>query len=64
MKDLMKEYDFGPNNAILNSLKGEDFIIGTKAVLLHRVLLYPTVSQISMLAPNANVITAGSRLTT
>jgi len=40
MKDLMKEYDFGPNNAILNSLKGEDFIIGTKSVLLHHVLVY------------------------
>jgi len=26
----MKEYGLGPNNAILNSLKGEDFIIGTK----------------------------------
>ena len=46
----MKEYVLGPDNFILNSLKGEDFIIWTKTILLHRVL-YRTASWISMLAP-------------
>ena len=36
----MKEYGLDPDNFILNSLKGEDFIIGTKTVLLHHVLIY------------------------
>ena len=42
----MKEYGLGPNNAIPNSLKGEDFIIGTKeydscitsSYILHRIV--------------------------
>jgi hypothetical protein len=37
--DVMKEYGLGPNGGILTLLKGEDFFIGTKAVLLHHVLI-------------------------
>ena len=32
-EDLMKEYGLGPNNTILNSLKGEEFIIRTEPTL-------------------------------
>ena len=63
-EDVMHEDGLGPNNEILTFEQVENEIIRTKAVLLHRVLLYRTVSWISMLAPNASVITAGSRLTT
>jgi hypothetical protein len=61
--DVMKEYGLGPNGGILTLLKGEDFFIGTKAVLFHHVLIPHRVANI-MLAPNGNVITAWSRLTT
>ena len=46
-KDVMKDYCLGPNGAILTSLKGEDFFIGTKAVLLHHVLIPPRVADIN-----------------
>jgi hypothetical protein len=58
----MKEYGLGPNGGILTFLKGEDFFIGTKAVLLHHVLIPHRVVNI-MLALNGSVITAWSRLT-
>ena len=32
-EDLMQEYGLGPNNTILNSLKGEEFIIRTEPTL-------------------------------
>jgi hypothetical protein len=60
-RDLMKEYGLGPNGGILISLKGEDFFIGTKAVLLHHVHIPHCVMNI-MLAPNGNVINVWSRL--
>ncbi|RLM74158.1 hypothetical protein C2845_PM15G05170 [Panicum miliaceum] len=62
-RNVMKEYDLGPNIGILTSLKGEDFIIGSKVVLLHHVLIPYRVANI-MLAPNGNIITAWARLTT
>jgi hypothetical protein len=62
-RDLMKEYSLSPNGGILTSLKGEDFFIGTKAVLLHHILIPHRVANI-MLAPNGNVITAWLRLMT
>jgi hypothetical protein len=62
-RDLMKEYSLSPNGGILTSLKGEDFFIGTKAVLLHHVLIPHRVVNI-MLAPNDNIITAWSRIMT
>jgi hypothetical protein len=49
-KDVM-ECGFGPNGGILTSLKGEDFFIGTKAVLLYHVLIPHHIANI-MLAPN------------
>jgi hypothetical protein len=55
-KDVMKEYDLRPNGGILTSLKGEDFLIGTKIVLHHYVLTPHCIANI-MLALNA-VITA------
>jgi hypothetical protein len=61
-RDVMKEYGLGPNGGILTSLKGEDFFIGTKAVLIHDVLIPHCVANI-MLVPNGNIITAWSRLT-
>ena len=63
-EDAMKEYGLGPNYKIHTFERVENEIIRTKAVLLHRVLLYRTVSWMPILAPNVNVITAGSRLTT
>jgi len=60
----MKEYGLGPNNEILTFERLENGIIRTKAALLHHVLLYRTVSWISMVASNDSVITAESRLTT
>jgi hypothetical protein len=62
-RDMMKEYGLGPNGGILPSPKCEDFFIGTKTVLLHHILIPRRVTNI-MLAPNGNVITAWSRLTT
>jgi hypothetical protein len=62
-RDVMKEYGLGPNGGILTSLKGEDFFIGTKAVLLHHILIPHCVVNI-MLAPNDNIITPRSRLMT
>jgi hypothetical protein len=62
-RDVMKEYGLGPNGGILTSLKGEDFFIGTKAVLLHHVLIPHRVVDINV-GPEWLVITAGSRLTT
>ena len=59
----MKEYGLGPNNEILTFERVENDNIRTKDVLLHQVLLYRTVSWMSMLALNDSVITAGSRLT-
>jgi hypothetical protein len=61
-RDMM-EYGLGPNGGILTSLKGENFFIGTKAVLLHHVLIPHRIANI-MLVPNGNVINAWSRLTT
>jgi hypothetical protein len=61
-RDVMKEYGLGLNGGILTSLKGEDFFIGTKAVLLHYVLISHHIANI-MLTPNGNIITAWSRLT-
>jgi GTPase SAR1 family protein len=55
-KDVMKEYDLGPNGGILTSLKGENFFIGTKTILHHHVLIPHRVANI-MLAPNDSVIT-------
>ena len=63
-EDAMKEYGLDPNNEILTFEQVENGIIQAKAILLHQVLLYRTVLWISMLAPNASVNTAGSRLTT
>ena len=63
-EDAMKEYGLGPNNEILTFERVENEIIWSKAVLLHRVLLYRTVSWMSILAPNVSVVTAGSRLMT
>jgi len=63
-EDVMKEYGLGPNNEILTFERLENGIIRTKAALLHQVLLYRTVSWISMVASNDSVITAESRLTT
>ena len=63
-EDAMKEHGLGPNNEILTFEGVENEIIRIKAVLLHQILLYRTVSWISMLAPNGSVITTGSRLTT
>ena len=63
-EDAMKKYGLGPNNEIHTFDRVENEIIRTKAVLLHRVLLYRTVSWISILALNASVITARARLTT
>jgi hypothetical protein len=62
-RDVMKEYGLGPNGGVLILLKGEGFFIGTKVVLLHHILILHHVANI-MLAPNGNVITAWSRLTT
>jgi hypothetical protein len=62
-KNVMKEYGLGPNGGILTLLKGEDFFIGTKVVLLRHVLI-PHCAVNIMLAPNGNVITVWSRLTT
>jgi hypothetical protein len=61
-RDVMKEYGLGPNSSILTSLKGEDFFTGTKAILLHHVLIPHHVTNI-MLAPDGNIITVWSRLT-
>jgi hypothetical protein len=55
-KDLMKRYGLGLNGGILTSLKGEDSFIGTKAVLLHHVLIPYRVADF-MLATNGSVIT-------
>ena len=41
----------------------KEYALGPNNEILHRVLLYHTVSWISMLDPNASVITVGSRLT-
>jgi hypothetical protein len=54
---MMKEYGLGSNGSILTSLKGENFFIGTKIVLLHHVLPLHHVVNI-MLALNGSVITA------
>jgi hypothetical protein len=62
-RNVMKECSFGPNDGILTSLKGEDFFIGTKAILLHHVLISHRVANI-IFVPNGNIITAWSRLTT
>ena len=62
-EDAMKEYGLSPNNEIITFEGVENEIIRTKTILLHRVLLYRTVSWISMLAPNASVITVRLRLT-
>ena len=62
-EDVMKEYGLGPNNEILTFERVENDNIRTKDVLLHQVLLYRTVSWMSMLALNDSVITAGSKLT-
>jgi hypothetical protein len=53
---MMKEYDLGLNGSILSSLKGEDFFIGTKTVLLHHILLPHRIANI-MSALNGSVIT-------
>ena len=42
----------------------KEYGLGPNNEILHRVLLYRTVSWMSILAPNVSVITAGSRLTT
>ena len=47
-KDVMKDYGLGPNGAILTSLKGEDFFIGTKVVLLHHVLISHHIADINV----------------
>jgi hypothetical protein len=62
-RDVMKEYGLGPNGDILTSLKGEDFFTGTKIVLLHHILIPHRVANI-ILAPNGNVFTVWSKLTT
>jgi hypothetical protein len=62
-RDVMKEYNLGPNGDILTLLKGEDFFIGTKAVLLHHILIPHHVANI-MLVPNGNIISAWLRLLT
>jgi hypothetical protein len=59
----MKEYGLGPNGGILTSLKGENFFIRAKVVLLHHVLLPQHVVDINV-GPEWQVITAGSRLMT
>ena len=46
-KNVMKEYGLGSYGAIFPLLKGEDFFIGTKAVLLHHVLIPPRVADIN-----------------
>jgi predicted GTPase len=56
-KDVMKEYDLGPNGGILTLLKGEDFFIGTKTALHHHILIAHRVANI-MLVLNNSVITA------
>ncbi|RLM94245.1 GPN-loop GTPase 1-like protein [Panicum miliaceum] len=56
-RDVMNEYGLGPNGGILTSLKGENFFIGTKTVLLHHLFIPHHVANI-MWAPNGNVITA------
>jgi hypothetical protein len=61
-RDVMKEYSIGPDGGILTSLKSEDFFNGTKA-LLHHIHIRHRVTNI-ILAPNGNIITAWSRLTT
>jgi hypothetical protein len=47
-KDVMKQYGLGPNGGILTSLKGEDFSIGTKAVLLHHVPMLHRIVEINV----------------
>jgi hypothetical protein len=54
-KDMMKKYGLGSNGGILTSLKGEDFFIGTKTLLLHHVFIPHRVANI-ILAPNDSVI--------
>jgi hypothetical protein len=38
-KDVMKEYGLSLNDGILTSLKGEDFFMETKTLLLHHVFI-------------------------
>jgi hypothetical protein len=47
-KNVMKQYDLGPNGGILTSLKGEDFLIGTKAILLHHVPILHRITDINV----------------
>jgi hypothetical protein len=47
-KDVMKQYNLGPNGGILTSLKGEDFFIGTKAMLLHHVPIPHCITDINV----------------
>jgi hypothetical protein len=53
----MKEYGIDPNGGILTSLKGKNFFIWTKVVLLHHVLIPHHIVNI-MLAPSGSVIIA------
>jgi hypothetical protein len=53
-KDVMMEYGLGRNGKIITFERGEDATIGTKAILLHHVLVPHHVT---------DIITAESRLT-
>ncbi|RLN21790.1 hypothetical protein C2845_PM07G03900 [Panicum miliaceum] len=47
-KDVMKEYGLGPNGGILTSLKGEDFFIRNKTILLHHVPVLRRIADINV----------------
>ncbi|RLM75517.1 UDP-glycosyltransferase 85A2-like isoform X1 [Panicum miliaceum] len=47
-KDMMKEYGFGLSGGILTSFKSEDFFIGTKAILLHHILILYRIADINV----------------
>jgi len=57
-KDVMKEYDLGPNEEILTFERGEDATIRTKAVL-HQVHVLHRVADINVV-PNGSFIIVGS----
>jgi hypothetical protein len=59
----MKECGLGPYGGMLTSLKGEDFFIEIKTVLLHHVLIPHRLADINV-DPEWQVIIARSRLTT
>ena len=57
-KDVIKEYNLGPNEEILTFEWGEDATIRTKAVL-HQVLVLHRVADINVV-PNGSFIIVGS----